>query len=58
MARHFNWMAQHGVDGVFLQRFAGQCDLKGGNEGIRNQRDEARDPQSTKYASLINSGII
>lgn len=42
-ARHFNWMAQHGVDGAFLQRFAGQCDLEGGNEGIRNQRDEIGD---------------
>ena len=38
--RHFNWMAQHGVDGAFLQRFAGQCDLEGGNKGIRDQRDE------------------
>jgi hypothetical protein len=30
-------MAQHGVDGVFLQRFAGQCD---GDTGIRRLRDE------------------
>jgi hypothetical protein len=36
-------MAQHGVDGAFLQRFAGQCDLESGNEGIRNHRDEVRD---------------
>ena len=36
-------MAQHGVDGAFLQRFAGQCDVEGGNEGIRNLRDEVRD---------------
>lgn len=41
--RHFNWMAQHGVDGAFLQRFAGQCDVEGGNEAIRNQRDEIGD---------------
>jgi hypothetical protein len=43
MTRHFNWMAQHGVDGAFLQRFANQCDLESGNEGLRNQRDEVRD---------------
>ncbi|KAI0651403.1 hypothetical protein C8Q79DRAFT_933198 [Trametes meyenii] len=41
--RHFNWMAQHGVDGAFLQRFLGQTDLEQGNEGIRNQRDEVGD---------------
>lgn len=41
--RHFHWMAQHGVDGAFLQRFAGQTDLEAGNEGIRNQRDEIGD---------------
>ncbi|KIP03504.1 hypothetical protein PHLGIDRAFT_94670, partial [Phlebiopsis gigantea 11061_1 CR5-6] len=33
-------MALHGVDGAFLQRFLGQCDLEQGNEPIRNQRDE------------------
>ena len=38
--RHFHWMARHGVDGAFLQRFAGQCDLESGNEGIRRIRDE------------------
>ncbi|KAJ7596528.1 hypothetical protein C8J56DRAFT_917665 [Mycena floridula] len=39
--RHMNWMARHGVDGVFLQRFAGQCDvMDGSNEGIRRIRDE------------------
>ncbi|KAF9786869.1 hypothetical protein BJ322DRAFT_680773 [Thelephora terrestris] len=38
--RHFNWMAQHGVDGAFLQRFAGQCDGRGENDGIRKIRDE------------------
>ncbi len=36
-------MAEHGVDGVFLQRFAGQTDLEAGNEGIRNIRDEVGD---------------
>ena len=41
--RHFHWMAQHGVDGAFLQRFAGQCDLEQGNEGIRKIRDEVGD---------------
>ncbi|KAI6113783.1 hypothetical protein EDD16DRAFT_1483793, partial [Pisolithus croceorrhizus] len=38
--RHFHWMALHGVDGAFLQRFAGQCDVEMGNEGIRRVRDE------------------
>ena len=38
--RHFHWMAEHGIDGAFLQRFAGQCDLDNGNEGIRRIRDE------------------
>ncbi|TFK38727.1 hypothetical protein BDQ12DRAFT_683236 [Crucibulum laeve] len=41
--RHFHWMAEHGVDGVFLQRFAGQCDLEGGNAGIMRIRDEVGD---------------
>ncbi|KAH0590020.1 hypothetical protein H2248_000198 [Termitomyces sp. 'cryptogamus'] len=41
--RHFRWMAEHGVDGAFLQRFAGQCDLETGNEGIRRIRDEVGD---------------
>lgn len=36
-------MAQHSVDGAFLQRFAGQCDLEAGNEGIRRIRDEVGD---------------
>ena len=30
-------MAEHGVDGAFLQRFAGQCDE---GEGILRIRDE------------------
>jgi hypothetical protein len=34
--RHFHWMALHGVDGAFLQRFAGECE----NQGIRAVRDE------------------
>ncbi|THV01292.1 hypothetical protein K435DRAFT_750477 [Dendrothele bispora CBS 962.96] len=37
--RHFHWMARHGVDGAFLQRFAGQCE----HEGLRKQRDEIGD---------------
>ncbi|OBZ78726.1 hypothetical protein A0H81_00270 [Grifola frondosa] len=36
-------MALHGVDGAFLQRFAGQTDLETGNEGIRKLRDEVGD---------------
>ncbi|THH17145.1 hypothetical protein EW146_g3615 [Bondarzewia mesenterica] len=41
--RHFHWMAQNGVDGAFLQRFVGQCDLEQGNHGIRSIRDEVGD---------------
>ncbi|KAF8628523.1 hypothetical protein AX15_003837 [Amanita polypyramis BW_CC] len=41
--RHFHWMAEHGIDGAFLQRFLGQCDLDRGNEGIRRIRDEIGD---------------
>lgn len=36
-------MAEHGVDGAFLQRFAGQTDLEAGNEGILRIRDEVGD---------------
>lgn len=36
-------MAEHGIDGAFLQRFLGQCDLEAGNEGIRRIRDEVGD---------------
>lgn len=36
-------MALHGVDGAFLQRFAGQCEIKPGNHGIRDLRDEIGD---------------
>jgi hypothetical protein len=32
--------AEHGVDGAFLQRFAGQLDLEAGNQPMRDQRDE------------------
>jgi hypothetical protein len=41
--RHFHWMAVHGVDGAFLQRFAGQVDPEGGSECIRRLRDEVGD---------------
>lgn len=36
-------MAEHGVDGAFLQRFAGQADLEAGNDGILRIRDEVGD---------------
>ncbi|KAH8822899.1 hypothetical protein DL96DRAFT_1619691 [Flagelloscypha sp. PMI_526] len=42
--RHFNWMAKTGIDGAFLQRFLGQCDvLDGQNQDIRDLRDEVGD---------------
>ncbi|KAG2134923.1 uncharacterized protein EDB93DRAFT_1172026 [Suillus bovinus] len=41
--RHFHWMALHGVDGAFLQRFAGQCDVEAGSEAMRKIRDEVGD---------------
>ncbi|KAG2361877.1 hypothetical protein BDR07DRAFT_1461174 [Suillus spraguei] len=40
--RHFHWMALHGVDGAFLQRFAGQCDIEAGS-AMRKIRDEVGD---------------
>jgi hypothetical protein len=36
-------MAEHGVDGAFLQRFLGQCDLERGTRGVRQIRDEVGD---------------
>jgi hypothetical protein len=36
-------MAENGVDGVFLQRFVGQCDMERDNAGIRRIRDEVGD---------------
>ncbi|KAG1800311.1 uncharacterized protein HD556DRAFT_1026340 [Suillus plorans] len=41
--RHFHWMALHGVDGAFLQRFATQCDVEAGSAAIRKIRDEVGD---------------
>ncbi|KAJ3806166.1 hypothetical protein F5876DRAFT_20222, partial [Lentinula aff. lateritia] len=42
-SRHFHWMARHGIDGVFLQRFLGQCDTERGSKGIPRLRDEIND---------------
>ncbi|KAK0232671.1 hypothetical protein IW262DRAFT_14074 [Armillaria fumosa] len=41
--RHFHWMAEHGVDGAFLQRFAGEVDIEGGAVGNLRIRDEVGD---------------
>ncbi|KAJ3809130.1 hypothetical protein F5876DRAFT_19019, partial [Lentinula aff. lateritia] len=42
--RHFNWMACHGIDGVFLQRFAGQCDPSNpDHKAILDWRDKIGD---------------
>jgi hypothetical protein len=38
--RHFHWMALHGVDGAFLQRFAGQLEA---GSAMRKIRDEVGD---------------
>ena len=50
--QHFHWTALHGVDGAFLQRFAGQCETKLGNLGIRDLRDEIGDREREAAASL------
>ncbi|KAJ4481980.1 hypothetical protein J3R30DRAFT_3851264 [Lentinula aciculospora] len=44
--RHFNWMASHGIDGVFLQRFVGQCQCdpsSSSHKAILNWRDKVGD---------------
>jgi hypothetical protein len=45
--RHFHWMAMHGIDGVFLQRFATQCEVDGNTTGatadLMRLRDEVLD---------------
>jgi hypothetical protein len=42
--RHFHWMATHGVDGAFLQRFVGQVDItEEVNVPLRKLRDEIGD---------------
>ncbi|KAI6028939.1 hypothetical protein EDC04DRAFT_2926311 [Pisolithus marmoratus] len=57
--RHFHWMALHGVDGAFLQRFAGQCDLEMGNHGIRRVRDEVgeRVREAAEAEGTMSSGV-
>lgn len=41
--RHFHWMAEHGIDGAFLQRFVSQCNPEEGSGGIFRIRDEVGD---------------
>ncbi|TFK37396.1 hypothetical protein BDQ12DRAFT_750835, partial [Crucibulum laeve] len=54
---HFRWMAQHGVDGAFLQRFVGQTDMQTGhNQGIRHIRDEVGD--HVKEAAEANGRVF
>ena len=49
-------MAQHGVDGAFLQRFAGQCDGRAENDGIRRIRDEVG--ERVRVAAEKNSRVF
>ncbi|CCA77856.1 hypothetical protein PIIN_00503 [Serendipita indica DSM 11827] len=45
--RHFHWMARHAIDGVFLQRFATQCEVDGNvnspTADLMRLRDEVLD---------------
>ncbi|PVF96245.1 hypothetical protein CPB86DRAFT_670525, partial [Serendipita vermifera] len=45
--RHFHWMAKHGIDGAFLQRFGTQCEVDGNYSGptadLMRLRDEVLD---------------
>ncbi|KAG8836290.1 hypothetical protein FRC17_007440 [Serendipita sp. 399] len=45
--RHFHWMARHGIDGAFLQRFAAQCEVDGNptstTADLMRLRDEVLD---------------
>lgn len=43
VGRHFNYMARVGVDGVFLQRFASQCEVDGNTTGAMADLMRLRD---------------